>query len=116
MSTCSKVIAWTDRQTHTHTHDENITSTAYAGGKNVQSLLTALAILTFPTIRTLGGSPIAVAVPPILENKTSAIRTCIGSSPKASLNLYQEGYFTSENTESSSLSLCCYSKNHSIVM
>ena len=34
MSTASKVIARTDRQTdtHTHTHDENITSTAYTGG------------------------------------------------------------------------------------
>ena len=36
MSTGSKVIARTDRQTdthtHTHTHDKNITSTAYAGG------------------------------------------------------------------------------------
>ena len=40
MSTHSKVIArterqthrQTDRQTHTHRHDENITSTAYAGG------------------------------------------------------------------------------------
>ena len=59
MSTASKVIAWTDRQTHTHTqtctqthrhthrhththrgsqtnrHDENITSTAYLGGNKV---------------------------------------------------------------------------------
>ena len=42
MSTTSKVIARTDRQTdtdthtltHTHTHYENITSTAYAGGNN----------------------------------------------------------------------------------
>ena len=42
MSTHSKVIAQTDRQTDTHTHthrqthrhDENITSTAYAGGNN----------------------------------------------------------------------------------
>ena len=40
MSTHSKVIARTDRHAHkhthtyTHTHDENITSTAYAGGKN----------------------------------------------------------------------------------
>ena len=38
MSTPSKVIAQKDRQTDTHTqthgHDENITSTAYAGGKN----------------------------------------------------------------------------------
>ena len=36
MSTASKVIARSDRQTdthtHTHTHYENITSTAYAGG------------------------------------------------------------------------------------
>ena len=32
MSTHSKVIAQTDRQTHRH--DENITSTAYVGGKN----------------------------------------------------------------------------------
>ena len=31
MSTASKVIAQTDRQTHRHY--ENITSTAYAGGK-----------------------------------------------------------------------------------
>ena len=31
MSTGSKVIAQTD--THTHTHYENITSSAYAGGK-----------------------------------------------------------------------------------
>ena len=39
MSTHSKVIAQTDRQTHTHTHththDENITSTAFAGGKKL---------------------------------------------------------------------------------
>ena len=48
---------------------------------------TALAMLTFPTISTLGGSPIAVAVPPMLENRTSAMRICIGSNPKASLNL-----------------------------
>ena len=46
MSTPSKVVAQTDRQTDTHTHtdtqthrethrhDENITSTACAGGKN----------------------------------------------------------------------------------
>ena len=34
MSTGSKVIAQTDRQTHTHRHDENITSTAYAGGND----------------------------------------------------------------------------------
>ena len=38
MSTHSKVIAQTDRHTHTHRqthrHDENITSTAYAGGNN----------------------------------------------------------------------------------
>ena len=33
MSTPSKVIARTDTHTHTHAHDENITSTAYAGGK-----------------------------------------------------------------------------------
>ena len=38
MSTGSKVIAQTDKHTdrqtdwHTHTHNENITSTAYAGG------------------------------------------------------------------------------------
>ena len=34
MSTGSKVTARTDENTHTdtHTHDENITSTAYAGG------------------------------------------------------------------------------------
>ena len=38
MSTASKVIAQTDTHTHTYTdrqtdrHDENITSTAYAGG------------------------------------------------------------------------------------
>ena len=36
MSTHSKVIAQTDRHAHTHTHDENITSTAYAGGKNLK--------------------------------------------------------------------------------
>ena len=43
MSTHSKVIARTDRQTdrytqthtYTHTHDENITSTAYAGGNKL---------------------------------------------------------------------------------
>ena len=39
MSTGSKVIArthtHTQRLTHTHTHYENITSTAYAGGKNI---------------------------------------------------------------------------------
>ena len=38
MSTASKLTAQTDRQTdshiHTHSPDENITSTAYAGGKN----------------------------------------------------------------------------------
>ena len=33
MSTGSKVIAQTDTQRHTDRHDENITSTAYAGGK-----------------------------------------------------------------------------------
>ena len=32
MSTSSKVIAQTDR--HTHTHNENITSTVYTGGNN----------------------------------------------------------------------------------
>ena len=40
MSTHSKVVAQRERETHTHTqthkqthrHDENITSTAYAGG------------------------------------------------------------------------------------
>ena len=32
MSTPSKVVAQTDRDTHRH--DENITSTTYAGGKN----------------------------------------------------------------------------------
>ena len=43
MSTGSKVIAQTDRQTdihtqtHTHRHNENITSTAYAGGNNVKT-------------------------------------------------------------------------------
>ena len=35
MSTGSKVIARTDTHTHTHRHDENITSTAYAGGKKL---------------------------------------------------------------------------------
>ena len=34
MSTGSKVIAQKDRHTHTHRRDENITSTAYAGGNN----------------------------------------------------------------------------------
>ena len=38
VSTGSKVRVWTvvqtDRQTHIHRHDENITSTAYAGGYN----------------------------------------------------------------------------------
>ena len=44
MSTASRVIAQTHRQTdththidtHTHTHDESITSTANAGGKHKQ--------------------------------------------------------------------------------
>ena len=44
-------------------------------------------MLTLPTMSTLGGSPMAVAVPPMLENRTSAMRTCIGSSPSASDNL-----------------------------
>ena len=37
MSTDSKVIAQTDRQMHRQTdrHDENITSTAYAGGNDI---------------------------------------------------------------------------------
>ena len=35
MSTASKVVAQTDTQTDTHRHDENITSTAYAGGNDV---------------------------------------------------------------------------------
>ena len=40
MSTGSKVIARTDRHTDRQTdrHDENITSTAYAGGKNIYIL------------------------------------------------------------------------------
>ena len=44
MSTGSKVIAQTGRQTdthtytHTHRHDENITCTAYAGGKYQEKL------------------------------------------------------------------------------
>ena len=40
LSTASKVIARTDTHTdtHTHRHDENITSTAYAGGKNMHLL------------------------------------------------------------------------------
>ena len=58
MLTASKVIARTDKQTHTHTHththtqtvtqtdtqtyrhDENITSIAYAGGKNPRLTIT----------------------------------------------------------------------------
>ena len=38
MSTGSKVTAQKDRQTdtHTHRHDENVTSTAYAGGNITQ--------------------------------------------------------------------------------
>ena len=46
MSSCSKVKIQTDRQTHTHIHthkhthtqNENITSIAYAGGKNEAKL------------------------------------------------------------------------------
>ena len=49
MSTHSKVIAQTDRQTdrhtHTHTHVKNITSTAYAGGKNCSTFSDANYIL-----------------------------------------------------------------------
>ena len=41
--------------------------------------LTAAFISLLDTMMTLGGSPMAVAVPPILENTTSAIRTGRGS-------------------------------------
>ena len=41
MSTHSKDVARTDRQTdmdtHTHRHDENITATAYAGGNKMDA-------------------------------------------------------------------------------
>ena len=51
MSTHSKGIAQqTDIQTHTHTHDENITSTVCAGGNNVTACLAVL-----PTLPTLLG-------------------------------------------------------------
>ena len=39
MSTGSKVIARTDTHTQTHRHDENITSTAYAGCNNFASIV-----------------------------------------------------------------------------
>ena len=44
MLTGSKVIARTDTQTdtHTHRHDENITSTAYAGGKYITKSIIAV--------------------------------------------------------------------------
>jgi hypothetical protein len=38
--------------------------------------------LGFEAIRTLGGSPIAVAVPPMFENMTLAISTRTGSEIK----------------------------------
>lgn len=48
------------------------------------------------TIITLGGSPMAVAVPPMLENKTSAIKMFLGSRFNTSHNL--EGYlFSNDN-------------------
>ena len=40
---------------------------------------------------TLGGSPMAVAVPPMLENITSAIRTYFGSSSSTSHSLQVRG-------------------------
>ena len=42
MSTGSKVIARTEQHTHRHTrrHYENITSTAYVGGKNLECVQT----------------------------------------------------------------------------
>ena len=61
MSTGSKVIARTDR--HTHTQDENITSTACAGGNNfhqyqLQLLITWVWILTFYSRIVIGQSHI----------------------------------------------------------
>lgn len=51
------------------------------------------------TIITLGGSPMAVAVPPMLENKTSAIKMFLGSKFNTSHNL--EGYlFSNDNVYS----------------
>ena len=41
----------------------------------------------FDTSRTLGGSPTAVDVPPMLANITSAINTCLGSRSRASHSL-----------------------------
>ena len=38
-------------------------------------------------IMTFGGSPTAVAVPPMLENKTSAMRMGLGSSCRTSHRL-----------------------------
>ena len=40
ISNASKVIAQTDRHTHrqTHRHDETITSTAYAGSNNINTV------------------------------------------------------------------------------
>ena len=50
MSTHSKVIARTERErdthTQTHRHDENITSTAYAGGKNEQKMYCVCSIVS----------------------------------------------------------------------
>ena len=39
LSTSSKVLAWTDSHTKIdpHRHDENITSTVYAGGNKIKS-------------------------------------------------------------------------------
>ena len=44
----------------------------------------------FDTIITLGGSPTAVAAPPMLVKITSAIRTCLGSRLSTSHNLQNQ--------------------------
>ena len=51
---------------------------------------TVSAMSWLPTMMTFGGSPIAVAVPPMLLNITSAMRTCFGSIAITSHNLKQQ--------------------------
>ena len=52
--------------------------------------LTASARSGLDTMMTLGGSPMAVAVPPMFENMTTARRTCLASSSNTSHNLYMK--------------------------
>ena len=54
---------------------------------NKVCILTAFDISLLATIMTFGGSPIAVAVPPMFENRTSAIRIFLGSKFNTSQSL-----------------------------